>query len=130
LDVENPNEPSKWTTPQGWSYTDGYFALKQYSYFIHARYSRVEAKSSDDDIKLSAYLSPQGDKLVVVAINTSTTAENSIKLRLGSFDHGKSVVYRTTFPNSAERFANVGALGNDATVTLPPHSVATLEITR
>jgi glucuronoarabinoxylan endo-1,4-beta-xylanase len=130
LNVENPNEPSKWTTPQGWSYTDGYFALKQYSYFIHARYSRVEAKSSDDDIKLSAYLSPQGDKLVVVAINTSTTAENSIKLRLGSFDHGKSVVYRTTFPNSAERFANVGALGNDATVTLPPHSVATLEITR
>jgi glucuronoarabinoxylan endo-1,4-beta-xylanase len=129
INVENPKEPAKWTTPNGWSYTDGYYAFKQFSYFIHARYSRVEAKSSDDDIKLSAYLSPKADKLVVVAISTSANA-GSIKLKLGPFEHGKSVVYRTTFPNSNERFASLGPLPDDNTVTLPPHSVATVEITR
>jgi len=129
LNVENPADPSKWKTPEGWAYTDGYYALKHFSYFIHAGYHRVEATSGNTEVKLSAYLSSSKDKLVVVAINNSAT-ENSVKLKLGDFDHGKSVVYRTTFPNSPERFANLGGLGPDNLVTLPAHSVATVEVTR
>lgn len=130
LNVEDPGHPEKWVNPNGWSYTDGYYAMKQFSYFIHAGYRRVDASTSDDDIKLSAYLSPKSDKLVVVAINTSDKTESSIKLKLGSFGSGTSQVYRTTFPNSKEQFANLGALGADNVLTLPPHSVATVEISR
>jgi glucuronoarabinoxylan endo-1,4-beta-xylanase len=128
LSIENPADPSKWKTPNGWSYTDGYYALKQYSYFIHAGYRRVDASTNNDEVKLSAYLSPKKDKLVVVAINTADKP-TAVKLKLGEFDHGTSVVYRTTFPDSSERFANLGALAADNTVALPPHSVATVEIT-
>jgi hypothetical protein len=53
-----------------------------------------------------------------------------VKLKLGDFEHGKSVVYRTTFPNTAEHFAALGPLSADNTLALPPHSVATVEITR
>lgn len=130
LSIDNPADPSKWKTPQGWSYTDGYYALKQYSYFIHAGYRRVDAQTSNDEIKLSAYLSPKGDKLVVVLINASAAAANTVKLKLGDFDHGKSSIYRTTFPNTPEHFAPLGALGADNSITLPPHSIATVEITR
>jgi len=55
LNIENPDEPAKWKTKNGWDYTDGYYALKQFSYFIHAGYHRVEASSSNDEVKLSAY---------------------------------------------------------------------------
>ncbi len=130
LTVEDPAQPEKWKTPHGWGYTDGYFAMKQYSYFIHAGYHRVEAKSSDDEILLSAYLSGKGDKLVVVAINTSASAESSIKLKLGGFAQGRSRVVRTSFPNKPERFAEAGPLGADGLLTLPAHSVATVEIVR
>ena len=130
LSIENPADPSKWKTPNGWSYTDGYYALKQYSYFIHAGYRRVDTDSSNDEIKISAYLSPKADKLVVVVMNASATSANSVKLKLGDFEHGKSVVYRTTFPNTAEHFAALGPLSADNTLALPPHSVATVEITR
>jgi glucuronoarabinoxylan endo-1,4-beta-xylanase len=128
INIESPTNPSKWKTPQGWSYTDGYYALKQYSYFIHAGYHRVEAESSNDEIKLSAYLSPRRDKLAVVAINTSTTKTMTVKLKLGDFDHGLSRVFRTAFPNTPERFADLGALGPDNAITLPPHSVVSVEI--
>jgi O-glycosyl hydrolase len=130
LAIEDPDAPSKWKHPDGWSYTDGYYALKQFSYFIHAGYHRVEASASDDTIKVSAYLSPRADKLVVVAINTADSASISLKLALGGFDHGQSRLYRTTFPDGKEHFANLGALGPDDILALPPHSVATVEISR
>jgi hypothetical protein len=63
-------------------------------------------------------------------MNASATSANSVKLKLGDFEHGKSVVYRTTFPNTAEHFAALGPLSADNTLALPPHSVATVEITR
>jgi glucuronoarabinoxylan endo-1,4-beta-xylanase len=129
LTIENPADPSKWKTPHGWSYTDGYYAVKHYSYFIHAGYHRVDASTSNDEVKISAYLSPKGDKLAVVLINASATAANSVKLKLGDFDHGQSSVYRTTFPNTPERFASLGTLGADNSISLPPHSIVTVEIT-
>jgi len=129
IDVENPAEPAKWKNPDGWSYNDDYFAFKQYSYFIHANYRRVEVTSGNDDIKLSAYVSPKGDRLVVVAVNNSAS-ETAVQLKMGAFDHGTSQVYRTTFPAKTERFASLGALPPDNLLTLPPHAVATVEIAR
>jgi glucuronoarabinoxylan endo-1,4-beta-xylanase len=138
LNVENPGEPAKWKNKNGWAYTNSYYAFKQYSYFIHAHYHRVEAASSNDQVKLSAYLSPKSDKLVVVLINESEKDESAVKLKLGEFEKGTSVIYRSTFPLSGpaaagqaplERFAKTGSMV-DGTVSLPPHSVATVEITK
>jgi glucuronoarabinoxylan endo-1,4-beta-xylanase len=130
INIENPADQSKWKTPKGWSYTDGYYALKQFSYFIHAGYRRVDVDSSNDEVKISAYLSPNRDKLVVVALNPSPKASNAVKLNLQEFAHGQSRVYRTTFPNTLERFVLLGQLGADNVIALPPQSVVTVEITR
>ena len=130
LTIENPAEPAKWKTPQGWSPTDEYYAFKQFSYFIHPHYLRVDASSSTDLVKVSAYLSPSRDKLVVVAINTSETDASTVKLKLGEFEHGHSQIFSTAFSSPTEHFVSQGALGADNTITLPPHSMATVEITR
>lgn len=131
LNVENPDEPAKWKTKNGWDYTDGYYALKQFSYFIRAGYRRVDATSSNDEVKLSAYLSPRKDKLVVVALNISPKDANTVRLKLGAFDGAtSSVVYRTTFSDRTEQFAALGPLGAERSINLPSHSVVTVEITK
>jgi hypothetical protein len=54
-----------------------------------------------------------------------------VKLKLGEFDRAtSSAVYRTTFPATSEQFAKLGALGADEVVNLPPHSVATVELSK
>ncbi len=129
--VEDPADPSKWKNKDGWRRTDSYYAMKQFSYFIHAGYHRVEAMTNKDEVRLSAFLSPNKDKLVVVAINLSSKTPNTLRLKLGDFEHtAHSVIYRTTFPNTQEQFSNLGALGADQIMTLPPQSVATLELTK
>jgi O-glycosyl hydrolase len=87
--------------------------------------------TNKDEVRLSAFLSPNKDKLVVVAINLSSKTPNTLRLKLGDFEHtAHSVIYRTTFPNTQEQFSNLGALGADQIMTLPPQSVATLELTK
>jgi len=93
LQVEDPHDPAHWKNKDGWKFADSYFAMKQFSYVIHAGYRRVDASSSDDQVKLSAFVSPHGDKLVVVAINTSGAEDTSLKLKLGSFAaHASSII--------------------------------------
>jgi len=131
LQVEDPHDQAHWKNKDGWKFADSYFALKQFSYVIHAGYRRVDASSSNDQVKLSAFVSPKGDRLVVVAINTSASDDTSLKLKLGAFAaHASSAIYRTTFaePEATERFVSLGSLAPDGTLDLPPHSVATLEI--
>jgi glucuronoarabinoxylan endo-1,4-beta-xylanase len=133
LQVENPHDPAHWKNKDGWKFADSYFAMKQFSYLIHAGYRRVDASSSNDQIKISAFLSPAGDKLVVVVLNTSIGDDTSLKLKLGAFAlHASSSIYRTTFavPEATERFAPLGPLAADETFDLPPHSVATLELVK
>jgi glucuronoarabinoxylan endo-1,4-beta-xylanase len=133
LQVEDPKDQAHWKNKDGWKFSDSYFAMKQFSYVIHAGYRRVDASSSNDQVKLSAFVSPKGDKLVVVAMNTSTSDDTSLKLKLGTFAaHASSTIYRTTFtePEATERFATLGPLAPDSTLDLPPHSVATLEIVK
>jgi hypothetical protein len=61
----------------------------------------------------------------------SSKDANSVKLKLGEFDRAtSSAVYRTTFPATSEQFAKLGALGADEVVNLPPHSVATVELSK
>lgn len=131
ITVENPFEQSKWKTREGWALTDSYYAMKQFSYFIHAGYHRVETDTNSGEVKISAFVSPKKDKLVVVAVNLSAKDASSVKLKLGEYEHAaSSVLYRTTFPATAEKFANLGPLGADDVVSLPPHSVATVEISK
>lgn len=130
IDVEDPGKPAAWKYKDGWAPTGSYYAMKQFSYFIHAGYHRVETTVSGDAVRVSAYVSPKRDKLVVVAINMSDKDENGVRLKLGEFEKGSSVVYRTSFLTKGEQFAKLGPLGADEVVELPPHAVATVEISK
>jgi hypothetical protein len=128
IEIENPYNLSSWTnappgTPtesHGWWIKPAYWAMKHFSYFIQPGYRRVAATCTDTNVLTSAYLSPDGSRLVAVFINRNLdTSTNSVTF--GSFPYYYSSVYQTAGTNY---FQSLGPLTNPQ--TLPPLSLTTV----
>lgn len=107
---------------------DRFWAMKHFSYFVGEGWRRVDADTSDAQIKLSAYRSPSGDSLVAVAVNPTDTARS---LRFSpdgaGFDRlGAAEAYRSTEGDSGEHWRSLGPIAYGQTVEMPPRSMLTL----
>jgi glucuronoarabinoxylan endo-1,4-beta-xylanase len=130
VQIENPYDLSSWTnappgTPtqsHGYWLTPSYWAMKHFSYFINPGYKRVSAADSDTNVLISAYLSPDNLRLVVVLINTSSNSPSVMNLSWGSFGAGPSGVYQTAGTNT---FQSLGSVSNSQ-VALPALSLTTI----
>jgi len=128
VQIENPFNLSSWTNAppgtttqsHGWWLMPAYWAMKHYSYFIQPGYQRVAATCTDTNVLTSAYLSPDGLRLVAVFINrnlgTSTNSAN-----FSSFPYYYSSVYQTADTNY---FQSLGAVGSQ--LILPAASLTTV----
>jgi glucuronoarabinoxylan endo-1,4-beta-xylanase len=124
----NTGNPSSWTNappgipePHGWWFTPAYWAMKHFSFFINPGFKRVGAADSDNNVLISAYVSPDNLRLVAVLINTSASAPSIKTLNYGAFAAGKSSVYQTVGTNT---WQSLGALVSPE--TLPPQSLTTI----
>jgi O-glycosyl hydrolase len=135
VQIENPYNLSSWTNAppgvttqsHGWWLTPAYWAMKHFSYFIQPGYRRVSASDNDRNVRSSAYLSPDGLRLVVVLINTNATASSVMNFCFGTFNVGKSSVYQTAGTNTyagTNTFLSLGSLTNSQ--ALPPLSLTTI----
>jgi O-glycosyl hydrolase len=136
VQIENPfNSQSTWTNApagvttqsHGWWLTPAYWAMKHFSYYIQPGYRRVSAGDTDSNVRSSAYLAPDGSRLVVVLINTNATVASAMTFNFGSFNVGTSSVYQTVGTNTyvgTNTFVSLGAVASPQ--MLPPLSVTTL----
>jgi glucuronoarabinoxylan endo-1,4-beta-xylanase len=122
IEIEFPWGSSSWTTAKGYWLNPSYWSMKHYSYFIEPGFRRVAAGSRDSDILVSAYLSPDGKRLVAVCINRSTTSPVLAALNAGSFAYDHSSVYQTA---GTSHFESLGPIA-DSQLTLPPSSLTTI----
>ena len=131
IQIENPwGQSTSWTnappgTPtqsHGWWYSPSYWSMKHFSYFINPGYKRVSATDNDNNIRSSAFLSPDGLRLVVVLINTNVSVSSAMSFNFGTFSVGKSGVYQTA--NTNYYFRSLGSLTNGQ--VLPPRSLTTV----
>jgi len=129
IQIENPfAAPSSWTnappgTPtqsHGWWYSPSYWSMKHFSYFIQPGYRRVAATNSSANVATSAYLSPDGLRLVAVFISRDV-ADTSVNVSFGSFPYFTSSVYQTAGTN---KFQPLGPMGSQ--LTLPAQSLTTV----
>ena len=119
-----------------WGGSNGYLALVngtqpkrlytigQYSRFIRPDWIRVDAVANPaTNVYLSAFKSPTGDQIAVVAINTGTS-QVPLALTIDTGRFGALTTYRTS---ASENIANVGSVTAGATVnvTLAASSVTT-----
>ena len=125
---QNTGNPGTWTNappgipePHGYWLAPSYWAMKHFSYFINPGFRRVSATESDNNVLTSAYISPDGLRLVVVLINTSASAPSAMTVNYGTFAAGRSGVYQTVGTNT---WQSLGALAT--TETLPPSSLTTV----
>jgi arabinoxylan arabinofuranohydrolase len=135
VQIENPYDGSRasWTnaptgTPtqsHGWWLSPTYWAMKHFSYFIQPGFIRVAASCTDPNVLNSAYISPDGLRLVAVFINKSTNASSTVSMNFGSFTYDTSSVYQTALGNN---FVPLGALGSQ--VILPSESLTTVVLDR
>ncbi len=140
IQIENPyasqstwtNAPPGVTTQShGWWLTPAYWAMKHFSYYIKPGFKRVGVTDTDNNISSSAYLSPDGLRLVVVLINSSDTAPSSMKFNFGTFPAGQSSVFQTAGTNTyagTNTFLALGAL--PGVQILPPQSITTVVLDR
>ena len=131
IQIENPfASQSTWTnappgTPtqsHGWWYSPSYWSMKHFSYFINPGYKRVSVTDNDNNVRSSAFLSPDGLRLVVVLINTNASVSSAMSFNLGIFSVSKSSVSQTA--NTNYYFRSLGSLTNGQ--VLPPRSLTTV----
>jgi glucuronoarabinoxylan endo-1,4-beta-xylanase len=129
VEIENPfANHSTWTnappgTPtqsHGWWVTPAYWAMKHFSYFIQPGYRRTAAACTDTNVLASAYLSPDGLRLVAVFINRNLgPATNTMSF--GSFVYFNSSVYQTVSTNGFQSFGSLSS-----PLVLPAESLTTV----
>ena len=131
VQIENPYaSQSTWTNAppgtstqaHGWWYSPSYWSMKHFSYFVNPGYKRVSATDNDNNVRSSAFLSPDNLRLVVVLINTNATVSSAMNFNFGTFSVGKSRVYQTA--NTNYYFQSLGSLTNGQ--VLPPRSLTTV----
>lgn len=131
IQIDFPWDRSKWTSDHGWSYNDQYFAVKHFSFYIQPGFRRLAMSADHPALRVSAFISPDGNRFVAVVINTSTTDAVYASLSVGDFNNFPSTIYRSDFsPGSTERFTNLGSLDGNNAVVLGPGTLATVVIDR
>lgn len=139
IQIEFPWDQSQWTNAppgvttqsHGWWLTPAYWAMKHFSYFIQPGFKRVGITDTDNNISSSAYLSPDGLRLVVVLINSSDTVPSYMNFNFGAFPVGQSRVFQTAGTNTyagTNTFLSLGAL--PGVQVLPPQSITTVVLDR
>lgn len=130
---EFPWNQSSWTNappgtpePHGYWLAPQYYAMKHFSYFITYGFRRVETPGNDTNLRLSAYLSPDGHRLVEVMINPNSTAYALTNV-INGFTIGSSAVYQTVGTNAqVSQFAPLGSAPANLRWSLPGYSITTV----
>ena len=110
---------------------DQYYSLRHYARFTDPGDVRVGAKSdAPDRIRATAFLSPRGDRLTAIVINSGDQAADvRIETSAGApAGGGGSAVYRTVYrpPAGSDTWKEMGALPATGVVQLPGRSIATV----
>ena len=124
ITTENPGSPGSWTTANGYTINDLYYAVRHFAKWIQPGWVRVDAASSAGIVTLSAFASPDGQSLTIVLLNTDGGAAHAITVDTGTFTFGTSAVYRTS--GTDERTAIIGGL--DGAIMMPPRSLVTVTL--
>jgi glucuronoarabinoxylan endo-1,4-beta-xylanase len=109
--------------PESYTIKPTYYAFKQYSAFTDPGWQRVDASTDNSGLRISAYISPDNQKLTTVIINTTASTDISINFSLNGFSISKGEVYRSS---RTEKCLYVGSFKGSSPLKLPANSITTL----
>lgn len=129
IQIEFPWDQSRWTNAptgtttqsHGWWFSPAYWSMKHFSYYVTPGFERVGATCSDANVRVSAYVAPDNQRLVAVFINRSANTVATVTPNFSSFSFNTSSVYQTA---GTSKFLPLGAVGSQ--LTLPAASLTTV----
>ncbi len=105
---------------------DQYFAVRHFSLYTDPGDVRVGTRNSVPGLRASAFLSPDGERLILVLLDIGDEAQ-SVTLDLGELAGRGSDVYQTEFdPGQSRLWTELGALAD--VLDLPTRSVTTVVV--
>jgi glucuronoarabinoxylan endo-1,4-beta-xylanase len=111
------------TDPSFYAIKPVYYAFKQFSAFTDPGWQRVEAITDNAGLRMSAYISPDNQKLTTIIINTSPSTDITLNLSLKGAAVSKGEIYRSS---EKENCVNVGSFKEGEPLKLPAKSITTL----
>jgi len=87
---------------------DQYYSLRHYARYTDPGDVRVGSKSDKPEVRASAFLSPKGDRLTVIVLNTGKLAIE-VRVDSGDFAVTSSAAFRTVYLSVAGE--STGPLG-------------------
>ena len=103
-----------------------YYSIKHYSRHIHKGYERIEVSGSDSNVRVSGFLSPDRNRITLVAINRATS-QRSVSLVNNHFEVGAIKGYQSVLDDF---FQTMEGLDAESPIPLPASSLTTLVLTR
>lgn len=123
IDMENPWTSGSWVNTNGFKVGTKYYMFKQFANFIKPGYIRIETSGSTSTLKVSAFFSPDAQKMSIIAINKSTV-KDSISISPQDFSISSGNIYRTS---DTENCILSGAYSG-GNIVLPPKSITTIAL--
>jgi O-glycosyl hydrolase len=115
-----------------WARRAKYYVMRHFSEYIRPGYTRIKAVSGSGKVKSSAFISPDGNKVTIVLVNTSAD-DMGFTFAGNEYAVENMHVYQSVFGDVAEDentcWIDRGELGADGKVGLPPKSVTTITLT-
>jgi len=101
-----------------------YYAFKHYAKFTDPGWQRVAATSDSNDIRMSAFVNPDGNQMSVILINTSAVANVTTDLSFGGYSIVDGNVYRSSETENCELVDTYSG----GPILLPMYSITTLSL--
>jgi glucuronoarabinoxylan endo-1,4-beta-xylanase len=124
ISLENPWDEEEWSTERGYTISPQYYAMRHFARFTDPGYVRVAVTSSEDDVRASAYESPDENVLTLVLLNVGNH-QRKIEYALDGFDPVSALGFWSDSSDTWQPLEDVSS-ENEGELTLPGRSIVTL----
>ena len=121
IDMDNPWSSSTYYV------NDKYYSIKHYSYFIEKGDTRIgtdPVTSTDNNIRISAFLSADKKKVHIMVINTSGSIDQNLSFSVPGFESASVNEYQST---DLAKYKSISST-KFGSVSIPKRSVTTIEL--
>jgi len=121
IDMDNPWSSSTYYV------NDKYYSIKHYSYFIEKGDTRIgtdPVTSTDNSIRISAFLSADKKKVRIIVINTSGSIEQKLSISVPGFESAAVNEYQST---DLLKYKTISGQ-KSGNISIPARSLTTVEL--
>lgn len=148
-DMENMIGMDAGSTEEDWDHEHGYvigekyYSMRHFSEYILPGYKRIgsavdlktvnsagSSQPDTDEVSCSAYVSPEKDRMVLVAVNDLDSPQK-YQFNMGGYKVSNSRVILTNYENGENTetfYQDAGSLDEEGCYEMPAHSVVTIVI--